>query len=82
MSSPAAKSPGYSKYVLCWDERPAAGTAEYEAIQSRQSGRGHARRAGVRHRQAIPRPSASTLSRRSRKAHTRGRCTTSRQAAK
>src|SRR5205823_3495971 len=35
MSSPAAKSPGYRKYVLRWDERPAAGTREYEAIQSR-----------------------------------------------
>jgi hypothetical protein len=35
MSSPAAKSPGYRKYVLRWDERPAAGTSEYEAIQSR-----------------------------------------------
>jgi Protein of unknown function (DUF3303) len=35
MSSPAAKSPGYRKYVLRWDERPAAGTPEYEAIQSR-----------------------------------------------
>jgi hypothetical protein len=31
MSSPAAKSPGYQKYVLRWDERPAAGTREYEA---------------------------------------------------
>lgn len=35
MSSPAAKSPGYRKYVLRWDERPAAGTPEYEAVQSR-----------------------------------------------
>jgi hypothetical protein len=35
MSSPAAKSPGYSKYVLRWDERPAAGTSEYEAMLSR-----------------------------------------------
>lgn len=35
MSSPAAKSPGYRKYVLRWDERPAAGTPEYEATQSR-----------------------------------------------
>ena len=35
MSSPAVKSPGYQKYVLRWDERPAAGTSEYEAIQSR-----------------------------------------------
>jgi hypothetical protein len=35
MSSPAVKSPGYQKYVLRWDERPAAGTHEYEATQSR-----------------------------------------------
>lgn len=35
MGSPAVKSPGYRKYVLRWDERPAAGTSEYEAIQSR-----------------------------------------------
>jgi hypothetical protein len=35
MSSPAAKSPGYRKFVLRWDERPAAGTPEYEATQSR-----------------------------------------------
>ena len=35
MSSPAVESLGYRKYVLRWDERPAAGTPEYEATQSR-----------------------------------------------
>lgn len=35
MTSPAVKSPGYRKYVLRWDERPAAGTPEYEETQSR-----------------------------------------------
>ena len=35
ISSPAARSPGYRKFVLRWDERPAAGTPEYEATQSR-----------------------------------------------
>jgi hypothetical protein len=35
MSSPAVMSPAYRKYVLRWDERPAAGTPEYAATQSR-----------------------------------------------
>jgi hypothetical protein len=33
MSRPAVESLGYQKSVLRWDERPAAGTSEYEAIQ-------------------------------------------------